>query len=407
MNWLENRSDGTEVFLGDALEAARKRTGDEVARRRVWARIEDLPLGQALPLRRPRSFVLPAFTGALVAVGVVAVLWLVPATRPGHSPDLAIQTTSGVATSPQTQPVAIAPNVQPAAPVVTGPGEKARVALNGGAGVELDANSVLSFDSERRPSVERGHARFAVPHQAPGNHFAVSAGPYVVTVVGTKFHVGVTDDRVSVDVEEGIVEVSRGARSVRLEKGDFWAGPVRGQASSTVDRRSSPGALRPASLVARSNSPAAADKNSASVAADRSLASAVADRSPASVELREARAELGQGHSEEALAILTRCAKGTGPAAENAAYEMGRVLRDRLHRPHEAIAAWAQYRARFPGGLLRAETDLSLLETLASVGEKSRALSEADAFLARYPRSERRAEVAKLAARLRGATGGR
>ncbi|HEX7598398.1 MAG TPA: FecR domain-containing protein [Polyangia bacterium] len=399
MNWLENRSDNTEVFLDGALGAARQRTGDEVARRRVWARIEDLPLRQALPVRRGRSFALPALTGALVAVGVVAVLWLVPATRPGHSPDSANQAGSGLATASQTEPVVIrtGPSDQSATPVVTGPGQKARVALNGAA-VELDANSVLSFDLEHRPLVERGHARFAVPHQAPGTHFAVSAGPYIVTVVGTKFHVGVTDDRVSVDVEEGVVEVSRGARSVRLEKGDSWAGPVRGLGSSAVDHRSSPASLRPASLVGRASSSSAADKSPASVAADRS---------PASVELREARAELGQGHSEEALAILTRCAKGTGPAAENAAYEMGRVLRDRLHRPREAIAAWAQYRARFPGGLLRAETDLSLLETLASLGEKSRALTEADAFLARYPNSERRAEVAKLAARLRGAAGGR
>jgi outer membrane protein assembly factor BamD (BamD/ComL family) len=55
--------------------------------------------------------------------------------------------------------------------------------------------------------------------------------------------------------------------------------------------------------------------------------------------------------------------------------------------------------------LLRAETDLSILETLARVGDKAAALSEVESFLARYPNSERRDEVTKLAARLRGATG--
>jgi hypothetical protein len=373
------------MFLNDALEASRRRTGDEVARRRIWARIEDLPLGGALTVRRTRSFAVPVLAGALVAVVVVAAMWLVPAMRGGQPADVAKQVVPVAPSTPQVQP---APQDVAKAPVKTGRGEKARVALVGGAGVELDANSVLSWDTEHRPSVEHGHARFEVPHQAPGNRFAVSAGPYVITVVGTKFHVGVVDDRVSVDVEEGVVEVWRGSRSVRLVEGDSWAGPTRGSSTTSVERRSSQPSLRRASNIASAS------------------ASALPDKSPASAELTEARAELGQGHSEEALAILTRCAKGTGPAAENAAYEMGRVLRDRLHRPREAVAAWSQYRNRFPGGLLRAETDLSLLETLASLGEKSRALAEADAFLARYPNSERRAEVAKLAARLRGAAGG-
>ncbi len=119
--------------------------------------------------------------------------------------------------------------------------------------------------------------------------------------------------------------------------------------------------------------------------------------------MTEARTALGEGRPEDALAMLTHCTKGVGPAAENAAYEVGRVLRDGLHRPQAAVAAWVAYRTRFPRGLLRAEADLSILETLARVGDKAAALAEAEAFLARYPNSERRDEVAKLAARVRGA----
>jgi len=387
MKWLEhNKADHTERWLGETLKAAQQRTGDEVARRRVWARIEGLPSGQNLPVRRARSLALPALTGALVAVGVVAVLWMVPATRPTHSPVAAKRVAPAVASA--SQPVSVAPQVAsqvlPAAPVRTGRGEKARVALVGGAGVELDANSVLSWDADRRPSVERGQARFEVPHQAPGTRFAVSAGPYVISVVGTKFHVGVGDDRVSVEVEEGVVEVWRGARSVRLVEGDSWAGPIRGLASPAIERRSSlaGASVRRASSV---DSPAPAENG------------------PASVELTEARTALSEGRPEDALAKLIHCAKGVGPAAENAAYEMGRVLRDRLHRPRPAIAAWVAYRTRFPNGLLRAEADLSILETLARVGDTAAALAEVEAFLARYPNSERRDEVAKLAARVRGA----
>jgi ferric-dicitrate binding protein FerR (iron transport regulator) len=386
MKWIEhNKADDTERWLGDTLKAARERTGDEVARRRVWARIEGLPSGKDLPVRRARSLALPALTGALVAVGVVAVLWMVPATRPTRSPVAAKRMAPAVASA--SQPVLVAPQVAsqvlPATPVRTGRGEKARVALVGGAGVELDANSVLSWDAERRPAVERGQARFEVPHQAPGTRFAVSAGPYVISVVGTKFHVGVGDDRVSVEVEEGVVEVWRGARSVRLVEGDSWAGPIRGLASPTVERRPSAGtSVRRTSLV------------------DSTVR---AENGPANVELTAARIALSEGRPEDALAMLTHCSKGVGPAAENAAYEMGRVLRDGLHRPRAAVAAWVSYRTRFPKGLLRAEADLSILETLARVGDKAAALSEAEAFLARYPNSERRDEVAKLAARVRGA----
>ena len=386
MKWLTHESDRTEKWLSETLEAARQRTGDEVARRRVWAQIEGLQSSQDPPARRARSLALPALTGALVAVGVVAVLWMVPATRPTHLP--AKRVAPAVASVSQPGPVAnrIASQVLSATPVRTGRGEKARVALVGGAGVELDANSVLSWDAEHRPSVERGQARFEVPHQAPGARFAVSAGPYVISVVGTKFHVGVDDDRVSVEVEQGVVEVWRGARSVRLVQGDSWAGPIRGLSSSEVEHRPSPAgaSLRRVSALA---SPAPVENG------------------PAGVELAEARTALGEGRPEDALTMLNHCAKGVGPAAENAAYEMGRILRDGLGRPQAAVKAWVAYRTRFPNGLLRAETDLSILETLARVGDKAAALSEVESFLARYPNSERRDEVTKLAARLRGATG--
>jgi hypothetical protein len=214
----------------------------------------------------------------------------------------------------------------------------------------------------------------------------VSAGPYVISVVGTKFHVGVDDDRVSVEVEQGVVEVWRGARSVRLVQGDSWAGPIRGLDSMVGDRR-------PSLAGASSRRASAADSP------------VRAENGPASVELAAARSALSQGRPEDALTMLTHCAKGVGPAAENAAYEMGRVLRDGLRRPRAAVTAWVTYRTRFPNGLLRAETDLSILETLARVGDRAAALVEVESFLARYPNSERRDEVARLAARLRGATG--
>jgi transmembrane sensor len=415
MKWLENKTDPVEKWLGEALAAGQARTGDEVARRRVWARIEDLPLNGGAPVRRTRSFVLPVMTGALVAVGVVALLWLVP--RPGQVALQNVETGAAnkIAPSPGVPADAIPGKTKP---IRTG-SQKARVTLPGGAAVDLDVNSVLAWDAQRRPQVESGQARFEVPHQAPGNRFAVAAGPYVISVVGTKFRVGVTEGRVSVEVEEGVVEVSRGDRTVRLTEGDSWGGPVHGPAPSAAEHRSIRRTPRVASASPPSSPVAAAPLFAPAPVVNEPLATAplasssktatpeiaAAGSIPASAELKQARAALNEGRSEDALDMLSRCAKGTGPAAENAAYEMGRVLRDRLHRPKAAVAAWNQYRSRFPHGLLRAESDLSIVETLASLGENKAALAEAEAFLARYPRSERREEVSKLAARVRATTG--
>ena len=117
--------------------------------------------------------------------------------------------------------------------------------------------------------------------------------------------------------------------------------------------------------------------------------------------MQEAQAALRAGDTQRALDILTRAAQGSGPAAENAAYALGHMMRYNLDHPRQAVALWDKYRTRFPSGLLRIEADLSIVETLAQVGDARAALSEADAFVARYPNSERRLDVQRLAERLR------
>jgi TolA-binding protein len=117
---------------------------------------------------------------------------------------------------------------------------------------------------------------------------------------------------------------------------------------------------------------------------------------------RDAKAALADGQPERALEILDALSRGAGPAAENAAYEMGLVLRDHLLKPRQAIAAWKRYRNRAPRGLLRAEADLQIIETQLAVGDRDQAQSEVEAFLDRHPDSERRHEMSRLLQRLRG-----
>jgi len=121
------------------------------------------------------------------------------------------------------------------------------------------------------------------------------------------------------------------------------------------------------------------------------LDSAIANPTPT------ARAALAAGDAGKALQIYRGLAQRSGPAAENAAYQVGKILDEQLGQPENAVAAWRRYRADHPTGILRLETDLSIIEVLARTGETDEALVEATDFLRRHPDSERRGEIARLA----------
>lgn len=388
MKWLESPRNEAERLLREGLDQAAQRTGDEITHRRVWARIGD---AEAPPSRSYRGLV---FSGAaLVLLGTAGALAY---THPyGKAPTAvaivalpappAIPTVQPVVKSAPTSPQEAIAEAEraPGHRVRTGPGERARVALGGGAEADLDENSAITWDSQHRPSIERGSARMSVPHQPPGWRFSVTAGPYVVTVVGTKFEVRVASRTVGVDVTEGIVEVWRGSHSTRLVAGDSWHGPLYPEESLPVQP-----SLAPAPMVDKSPAVAPA-RGKPAVQANQGLL--------------DAQTALQAGDANKAVEILTRTAQGNGPAAENAAYELGRIARYNLNRPRQAVALWDKYRTRFPAGLLRTEADLSIVETLSHVGDVRAALAEADAFMSRHPDSERRLEVRRLAERLRAA----
>jgi hypothetical protein len=380
MKWLETPQDEAERLLREGLDQASVRTGDEITHRRVWAKVvEGLEgTGQRQPLVRAR-FVLGAAV-VLLGAGVVGLLQRQGSLGPvaeGSTPHPAVhpQVPKAPPVAPQDEAAQLESERVPGHVVRTRAGEHARVALGGGARAELAENSAVTWDDQHRPSIQEGSAQLTVPHQPPGWRFSVTAGPYVVTVVGTRFDVRVVDGTVGVVVREGVVEVARGSRTIRLAAGDSWQGPLHPE--ETQSTRTGP-AERP------------------SVAPPSVRAAAATHRG-----LRAAEAALRAGDTNRAIELLTRTAAGTGPAAQNAAYELGRITRYTLGRPRQAVALWDKYRARFPSGLLRTEADLSILDTLSSLGDVRAALAEADAFLSRHPGSERRPEVQKLAERLR------
>ncbi|MBN2574762.1 MAG: FecR domain-containing protein [Deltaproteobacteria bacterium] len=398
MKWLETPHDEGEHLLREGLEQARRRTGDEIMHRRVWGKVNDA-------LARPKlrfSGRLALASAALVLLFAGGLFGFPRLAAYVASPDTTVATAPEVpaspappATSARTAPAFAEPQSAtaeqaalletervPGHVVRTRGGERARVALGGGAEAELAENSVITWDRQRRPSIEQGNARLSVPRQPPGWRFSLTAGPYVVTVVGTKFEVHVANRTVGIGVTEGVVEVWRGGRSTRLVAGDSWTGPLYPDEARAASFAPS---VRPRLHAPPLAKPAASAKAAPS-----------ASRGP-----QNARAALQSGDTGKAVEILTRTAQGSGPAAENAAYELGRIARYHLNRPRQAVALWDKYRIRFPSGLLRTEADLSIVDTLSSLGDVRAALTEAQAFLLRHPSSERRADVQKLVERLR------
>jgi hypothetical protein len=388
--------DDVSAELRRALDEASLRGPDDMTLRRGWAAV-------AMPTEPPRTrrgFWFAggvATTAALVAAGA---LWLRP--RLGEL---------GLSSAGRDKPAA---QTEPATP---GP---RRLTLEGGVEAVLGRSSVMRLE-DGAPRVEGGEVRFSVPHRPPGHPFVVRAEGYRVVVVGTRFGVNVdgrTGDRkaVGVDVDEGIVEVWEAAtqrRLARLTPGESWQSP-----DVDAESPSPPAAVDPAPAPSAPSptipAPARNLHHGGKHAAARTLALAspgdgFAERAGGSEkpapEAVAARAALAAGDAPRALQLYRTLAQGTGPSAENASYEIGKVLSEKMGQPQSAVAAWRHYRTAHPDGILRVEADVSIIETLARTGDADEALSEANEFLRRHPDSERRAEIARLAGDLYRAHG--
>lgn len=460
--WLTPPRNQVEAELDQALNQAAAADTDEVALRRVWSRLSQLPdlvpaHVEAPPVRRARWTWL---AGATVAGAAAAVVLMMVG-----SPSLVrIRSTLGHG-GPQVAPtiarhddldrsVLVAP-----ATVRTANGEVLHLSLKGGTEVTVTPSSTLVLDQDEHPAVAAGEVQFHVPPQPAGHTFTVRANEYRVVVVGTRFSVRLDGGRAGVGVDEGVVEVWNDAgRLARLTRGEAWssapagteaAAPTAPKANNTTapaapgPANQEPGparaasvrrntgvrparAARPlrASLDAVAASPASSPRNDLNVlgtpdktlpltaAPERAAAPSVAEP-PASAPVAptaaapaandsatvaaQARAARAAGDVRRALALYRIVAQRGGAAGENAEYEIGKLLRDGLHQPQDAIAAWRSYRAQHPRGLLRAEADISIIETLVSIGDKGDALNEALDFVRRFPDSERRVEMGGLA----------
>jgi hypothetical protein len=373
LRWLDDAEDPERQALRQALDESERFTHSELMQRRVWARVSD-------PARTRRVTRNAFARGALVASALTALA--VVAVERVHAPSVPglLPVHTEVARAPEASPAAPAlPMVAAAGSVVeTGAGERLVRILPRGARAELGPRTSVAVDAQGRPELRHGEVSFQVkPTTTDVSKFAVRVASYRVVVAGARFVVKAEAASISVAVEDGEAEIWNGSHVVRIGSGETW--------SSEAAARTHAGVPRGARDKAPALAPAAAETDG----------QAEQDRE----DLAAARAARAASDPHRALTLYEHLATRSGPAAENALYEIGGIYHDQLKQPAKAVAAWDRYRSRYPNGLLRAEADLSVIDTLAGLRTPdagTRTLNEALAFLKRYPGSERRGEVSRV-----------
>lgn len=253
-------------------------------------------------------------------------------------------------------------------------------------------------------------------------------------VVGTVFSVEYADGGERFAVARGKVDVYDGeTRIAHLSGGEAWAAGLEalGVSDGVVSLLEAAAAGRAVHLqapapapkpvvaapsqalmglppVAEPASPTAASKarprRTSTSARPVVVASAPAAAAPVESETdrmaREAEAFERSGEYKSAAQRYESLARGAGIDAEWALYRLGKLRARYLGDRSGALAAWREHRRRFPAGSLRQEVDLSIVEALVRLGQNQEALVEAERFLAQYPASERRDELARIKERL-------
>jgi hypothetical protein len=307
-----------------------------------------------------------------------------------------------------------------------------RVDLDGQAMAVVSSDAVASGRTQEQDTeiaLKKGTLELHVLPRAKGHGFAVRAGLYQFTVVGTAFTVAQTRSRLELVVREGKVAVSRGTtRLTTVAAGGTWAvdlpalalapslpaapampapapvmaaPPSMPTASSLVAGASAPvprlapPALDPAlagapSVVAPLASPRVQPPLAFSTGTEHPRAAAPL----ASAQVYPDCAALSASKRErEALACYQEQATQGGLAGETAQYEVARLWRDSFGEPTRALAAFKAQRTRFPRGALRTEADLSIIELLPRLGRHTEAMAETEQFLLAHPKAERRGEI--------------
>jgi hypothetical protein len=390
--WLEGSEgsrDPRRQALRQALDESERFAHSELMQRRVWARVSD-PARTTRVTRHAfmRGALAASAFAAIVLVGTVRFHVLSP--PGGRDAGLASLGASPPGGEGATSVGAGAPSEGPPSAVAragslveTRAGERLVRLLPRGARAELAPLTTVALDGEGRPELRRGEVRFSVAAPAAATSYVVTVASYHVVFAASRFVVKSQAQTVTVTVEDGVAEISDGARVVRIGSGETWSS-VGGHEGG-----------RDRAAHARALTIRAAHDKAPVLTPEPGLDGATVERDREDLAAARAAARAG-ADPRTALTLYERLAARGGAVAENALYEIGGIYHDQLKQPGKAVAAWDRYRTRYPNGLLRAEADLSVIDTLVTLGDEARTLDESLAFLKRYPHSERRGEVARV-----------
>ena len=255
----------------------------------------------------------------------------------------------------------------------------------GDAHVELDASTTVAMSHEgAQPIVllERGAAWFTVAPRMQRPQFVVRAGDATVRVVGTRFRVARSEERISVDVERGRVDVQFRGGAVKIAAGQRWVSespttilavadmpsdePVAPVASAEPARAPTPDPRRASEPLRTPSEPKHVTKALPSPDA-RPEAAHVTDARPEAAHATDARPEaahtidaerlraeydrlaaLEPRDPESALTGYLTLARGTSRWADLALYAAARLAAD--HHDRRAETLLGIYLQRFPGG---------------------------------------------------------
>jgi hypothetical protein len=311
--------------------------------------------------RRVTVAVTLAVASTLIAVGGLTLMTRSVGTTPG----------AGVASGLVTAPAA------PAAPVET-------VVVT-----QLSPDTVLEPIPDRHGrgfALRAGGARFSVPHDTE-RAFVVTAGDVFIEDLGTTFTVRyLASDRVAIAVEEGRVHVRAAATDTDISAGGTLEVPVSAMVSPEKRAARVDPSWRP--LAERGQYSEAHD------ALRKAGPSAVRD-DVADLMLAADAARLS-GHPADAVPYLERVVSGhpSAPHSALAAFTLGRVFLDELHRPKQAMEAFA--RARAAGGPLAEDALAREVEAASRAGDAAQSRDLALLYRRLYPNGRRAKAVSKF-----------
>ncbi len=240
----------------------------------------------------------------------------------------------------------------------------------GDAHLALAARSAIVMTQESgAPSVlvERGAVIFTVAPRAERPPFVVRAGDVVVRVVGTKFQVARSEERISVAVEHGIVDVIFRGATVRVGAGQQWSSE-RPEATTTIAMATPPTpVVAPAPTApTTSSTPSTPSRSSpppTPAAKTPAIATTVAPTEmPANEQAKFERfSRLEAKDPATALAGYLEISRGNSAWAANGLFAAGRLAADR--NDPRAKTFLQIYLRRFPTGPNAADAT-TLLDSL-------------------------------------------